>query len=130
MVIALGILLLVQQSGHGGFRDGNLEIINGSTLMVQVNQLWQHSQYQAPESGICNRNECSTSNGGGAVGVDVYAISQTAVGGGSGNRLGELNSFSWVFSLNLFDARHRHYRIILTIVGDGFDDTWHYWNCC
>ena len=99
--------LAVQQSGHGGFRDGNLEIIastDGSnksslaTFAIPSSGKW-YWEVKAFRTGGIN-------NGGGAVGVaEASAISATAA---SGTRLGEANSSSWVFSLNLFDARHRN----------------------
>ena len=99
--------LAVQQSGHGGFRDGNLEIIastDGSgkstlaTFPIPSTGKW-YWEVQAYRTGAIN-------NGGGAVGVaEASAISATAA---SGTRLGEANSSSWVLALNIFDARHRN----------------------
>ena len=97
--------LAVQQSGHGGFRDGNLEIIADTagshkatlaTFAIPSTGKW-YWEVKAYRTGAIN-------NGGGAVGVaEASAVASTAA---SGTRLGEANSSSWVVSLTDFDARH------------------------
>ena len=97
--------LAVQPSGHGGFRDGNLEIIADTagshkatlaTFAIPSSGKW-YWEVKAYRTGANN-------NGGGAVGVaEASTLAPTAA---SGNRLGETNSSSWVVSLTDFDARH------------------------
>ena len=97
--------LAVQLSGHGGFRDGNLEIIADTagshkgtlaTFAIPSTGKW-YWEVKAYRTG-------ATNNGGGAIGVaEASAISATAA---SGTRLGETSSSSWVVSLTDFDARH------------------------
>ena len=97
--------LAVQQSGHGGFRDGNLEIIastDGSgkatlaTFAIPSTGKW-YWELKAYRTGAIN-------NGGGAVGVaERSALAKAAA---SGTRLGEASSSSWTLGLNDFNARH------------------------
>jgi hypothetical protein len=98
--------LAVQQSGHGGFSDGNLEITADTagshkgtlaTFAIPSTGRW-YWEVKAYRTG-------ATNNGGGAVGVaEASAISASAA---SGTRLGEANSSSWVLGLTTFDALHR-----------------------
>ena len=97
--------LAIQASGHGGLRQGNLEIIadtagsHKATLATWAlpnsgKWYWETKAYR---SGAAN-------NGGGAIGVAEYMAITTSAQ--SGYRLGEASSDSWVVSISSFDARH------------------------
>ena len=96
---------LVQPSGHGGFREGNLEIVADTAGSHKATL----ATFAIPSTGkyyweVKAYRTGATNNGGGAVGVaEASAIVPTAA---SGNRLGEANSSSWTLGLNDFHARH------------------------
>ena len=98
--------IAVQLSGHGGFRQGNLEVIastDGSSkgglgsLALPSTGKWYWEFQEVYRSAGAN-------SGGGFVGVaERGAIDISA---SAGNRPGETHSPSWGISINSFDARH------------------------